>query len=83
MYKDIKAKILAKHENTLYFDDQNNDGLPKCEINVYQPRTDTSLGVIQMGILVMKVYPFSKSFYISYEDNINMRLFEKHRSDDL
>ncbi len=83
MYGDIKAKIHAKHENILFFDDKNDDGFPKCEINVYKPKTDTCLGVINMGILVMKVYPFSKSLYISYEDNINVEKFTKQRSDDL
>jgi hypothetical protein len=83
IYGDLKAKIHAKHENILFFDDKNDDGFPKCEINVYKPKTDTCLGVINMGILVMKVYPFSKSLYISYEDNINVEKFTKQRSDDL
>jgi len=83
MYGDIRARIHAKYENFLYYDDKNDEGFPKCEINVFKPNSDTCLGVIQIGIMVMKVYPYSKTLYISYEDNINMDKFTKQRSDDL
>lgn len=83
MYDDIRAKILAKYENPLLFDDKNDDGLPLCKIYVYNQKTDTYYGLIQLGIAVMKVYPYSTVFYVSYEDTINKYKFDKHSSDDL
>lgn len=83
MYEDLRAKIHTKYNSYLYIDDKNDDGYPKCEITVFKPNTDTCIGTICMGIMVMKIYPFSKSLYISYEDRINMDLFTNNNSDDL
>lgn len=86
MYNDLKERISEKQASSYCRENQNDDGLPFSDIFVYNTSTEEDepmKGWIKIGIMALKIYPFSKSLYVSYEDEINSKRFNESRSDDL
>ena len=85
MFEDIKGRIIAKYNSPLLdVDDKSDSGSsPQCKIYIYNRETDALYGYIQMGITVTSNNPYSSYLYITYQDVINMELYEKRKSDDL
>lgn len=83
-YNNIREKIIAKHKNERFWDGYNDDGYPKFELVVnFQSAESEIQGTIKMGIIVPKIFPYSKILYVAYEDEINSAKFKESSSNDL
>lgn len=83
-YNDIREKIIAKHKNARFWEGSNDDGYPKFDLVVNSQSAESDIqGTIKMGIIVLKIFPYSKTLYVAYEDEINIAKFKESSSNDL
>ncbi len=85
MINDLKERIIEKRRDIMHISDgTNQEGMPKVEFVICDSKNKNKIiGNIEIGIILMKVFPYEKMMYVRYTDRSNLEKFQGSSKEDL